>query len=169
MAMSGGVDSSVAAAMLLEQGYEVVGITMRLWDEECERPAFSRTCCAIDDVNDARRVAEALGFPHYTLNLRERFKDEVVGDFIREYREGRTPNPCIVCNRFLKFDALMTNAMQLECTHVATGHYGRVGESDGVFRLRKAVDPISVRAASAGMPISASRTRPQSALPGWSR
>ena len=91
MAMSGGVDSSVAAALLLEEGYEVIGITMRLWDEEVEKPAYSRTCCAIDDVNDARRVAEKLGIAHYTLNLKNRFKGEVVGDFIEElgrYRPG---------------------------------------------------------------------------------
>lgn len=140
MAMSGGVDSSVAAALLLQEGYEVVGVTMRLWDEEAERPAFSRTCCAIDDVNDARKVADVLGFPHYTLNLRDRFKKEVVGDFIAEYSQGRTPNPCVVCNRFLKFDALITKADQLECDYVATGHYGRIEEIDGIFRLRKAVD-----------------------------
>lgn len=140
MAMSGGVDSSVAAALLLQEGYEVIGVTMRLWDEEAERPAFSRTCCAIDDVNDARKVADVLGFPHYTLNLRDRFKKEVVGDFVTEYSQGRTPNPCIVCNRFLKFDALMTKANQLECDYVATGHYARLEETNGIFRLRKAVD-----------------------------
>lgn len=140
MAMSGGVDSSVAAALLLQEGYDVVGVTMRLWDEEAERPAFSRTCCAIDDVNDARKVADILDFPHYTLNLRDRFKKEVVGDFITEYSQGRTPNPCVVCNRFLKFDALITKANQLECDYVATGHYGRVEEVNGTFRLRKAVD-----------------------------
>jgi len=140
MAMSGGVDSSVAAALLLKEGYEVIGITMRLWDEEGEIPESSRTCCAIDDVNDAKRVADTLGFPHYTLNLRERFKKEVVGDFINEYRYGRTPNPCVVCNRHLKFDALVDKAAQLECDYVATGHYGRVEEGDGIYRLRKAVD-----------------------------
>lgn len=142
MAMSGGVDSSVAAALLLEKGYDVIGVTMRLWDEESEKPANSRTCCALDDVNDARRVAEKLGFPHYTLNLKERFKKEVVGEFISEYAQGRTPNPCVTCNRFLKFDALMNKAAQLECDYVATGHYGRVESTKEGFRLRKGVDPL---------------------------
>ncbi len=140
MAMSGGVDSSVAAALLLKEGYEVIGITMRLWDEEAEKPEYSRTCCAIDDVNDARRVADKLGIAHYTLNLKDRFKGEVVGDFIEEYSQGRTPNPCVVCNRYLKFDALMVRAEQLGCTHVATGHYARVEKEGELYRLRKGVD-----------------------------
>ena len=144
MAMSGGVDSSVAAALLVEEGYEVIGVTMRLWDEEVEKPACSRTCCAIDDVNDARRVAEALGFPHYTLNLKEEFKREVVGNFIDEYTNGRTPNPCIVCNRFLKFDALMHKAAQLECDFVATGHYARIEKNSTSenYHLRKGIDLV---------------------------
>lgn len=140
MAMSGGVDSSVSAALLLEAGYDLIGITMRLWDEECEKPEGSRTCCAIDDVNDAKSVASRLGIPHYTINLRDKFRDYVVGDFISEYSEGKTPNPCVICNRYLKFDALIDKAAQLECDYVATGHYARVLEEGGRYFLKKAAD-----------------------------
>ncbi len=142
-AMSGGVDSSVMAALLLEQGYEVIGATMRLWEESDEaapEQKTSRTCCALSDVNDAKRVAEVLGIPHYTLNLKERFRTDVVDCFIAEYAAGRTPNPCINCNFSLKFDALLEKARMIECDYVATGHYARIEGEGGRWRLRKAAD-----------------------------
>ncbi len=140
-AMSGGVDSSVMAALLLEQGYEVIGATMRLWEEGDEAlQKTSRTCCALTDVNDAKRVAEVLGIPHYTLNLKERFRTDVVDCFIDEYAAGRTPNPCINCNFSLKFDALLEKARMVECDYVATGHYARIEAENGQWRLRKAAD-----------------------------
>lgn len=140
MAMSGGVDSSVSAALLKRQGYDVIGVTMRLWDEECERPEGSRACCAIDDVNDAKRVADSLGIPHYTLNMKEQFRKDVVDNFISEYAAGRTPNPCVLCNRYLKFGALIEKAEQLGCAYVATGHYARIEFENGRYRLKKAKD-----------------------------
>lgn len=140
MAMSGGVDSSVSAALLLESGYEIIGITMRLWDEECEKPEYSRTCCAIDDVNDAKSVAAKLGIAHYTLNLRDMFRKHVVDNFINEYSQGKTPNPCVECNKHLKFDALFDKAAQLECYYVATGHYAQILQTGEKFLLKKAAD-----------------------------
>ncbi|MFA5839513.1 MAG: tRNA 2-thiouridine(34) synthase MnmA [Candidatus Margulisiibacteriota bacterium] len=130
-AMSGGVDSSVAAALLKEQGYEVIGITMQVWegDGSSEIGVGSRRvggCCSVAEVNDAKRVADMLGIPHYTLNFRDEFKQKVIDNFIEEYRNGRTPNPCIRCNQFLKFNHLMQKAKELDAAFVATGHYARV-------------------------------------------
>ena len=142
-AMSGGVDSSVMAALLQEQGYEVIGATMRLWeegDDEQTSKKTGRTCCALSDVNDAKRVADILGIPHYTLNLKERFRIDVVQNFIDEYAAGRTPNPCINCNFNLKFDALLEKAHMIECDYIATGHYARIEQNSGLWRLRKAAD-----------------------------
>ncbi len=126
--MSGGVDSSVAAALLQEQGWEVIGITLRLWEEERvgELPVPSRSCCAWEAVNDARQVAVALGIDHYVLNMKEQFKSGVVDYFVDEYRRGRTPNPCIACNRLIKFAALLHKAKELGASHLATGHYVRL-------------------------------------------
>lgn len=125
--MSGGVDSSVAAAILVEEGYDVIGITMRTWPcgagiEE----AFSRTCCSVSAAQDAGRVASRLGIPHYVLNFKDIFEQTVIDNFIEEYRRGRTPNPCIRCNRFVKFDALLTRAKAFGAEYVATGHYSRI-------------------------------------------
>ena len=142
-AMSGGVDSSVMAALLLEQGYEVIGATMRLWeegDDVQEATTARRTCCALADVNDAKRVADILGIPHYTLNLKDRFRTDVVENFIDEYTAGRTPNPCINCNFSLKFDALLEKAHMIECDYIATGHYARIERAGDAWRLRKAAD-----------------------------
>ncbi len=139
VAMSGGVDSSAAAALLLERGYGVMGITMRLWDAPAE--AEKQTCCSLDDVNDARRVADQLGIPHYTLNMKEEFKKHVVDYFVDEYVSGRTPNPCIACNRVLKFGLLLKKARQLGCAKLATGHYARIVALDGRKRLARGRDP----------------------------
>ena len=137
--MSGGVDSSVAAALLVEQGYEVIGITMRLWTEARPEDYTGRSqCCAIEDIGDARRVAQRLGIPHYTLNLERPFRKFVVDQFIDEYANGRTPNPCLNCNTFIKFDAFLERARALGADWIATGHYARttVGEDDHPRLLR---------------------------------
>lgn len=117
-AMSGGVDSSVAAALLKEQGYDVIGITMQIWP--------SGKCCSLEAVSDAKKVADMLGIPHYTLNFRDAFKKEVIDNFIEEYKNGRTPNPCIRCNQFIKFDRLLKKAEELGAGYIATGHYARI-------------------------------------------
>ena len=142
VAMSGGVDSSVAAAMLCEQGYEVVGIAMRLTPEGLPAPTRRRgTCCSYEDFEDARRVAERMDFPFYVIDLRADFAARVIGNFVSEYVGGRTPNPCVMCNREIKFDRLWSRARALEAGYVATGHYARI-ESDaaGRFHLRRAID-----------------------------
>ena len=147
MAMSGGVDSSVAAALLLEQGYEVIGVTMQLWDyskneKSCNPNAKFDTCCSLDDVADARMVAHKLGIPFYVLDYQDDFKKNVVDYFTDDYLKGQTPNPCVACNTFLKFDHLMERAKRLKCDYVATGHYARIegGEDGTPFKLLKGVD-----------------------------
>lgn len=143
VAMSGGVDSSAAAALLREQGHELVGFTMQLWDQnrnintdENGDPLPSR-CCSLDDVYDARRVADTLGFPFYVLNLEQEFEESVVEPFIQSYLAGETPIPCVACNSRLKFASLDRMAQSLGCDKVATGHYARVefDESAGRYRL----------------------------------
>lgn len=135
VAMSGGVDSSVAAALLVEQGYDVVGATMKLTCHGDELP--DRPCCSLDSVNDARRVCDRLGIPHYVLNLEKAFGRDVVDDFVREYARGRTPIPCVRCNTFTKFRDLVAKADAIDATFVATGHYARV--IDG--QLHRGLDP----------------------------
>ncbi|HWQ62141.1 MAG TPA: tRNA 2-thiouridine(34) synthase MnmA [Negativicutes bacterium] len=142
VAMSGGVDSSLTAALLVQQGYDVIGATMQIWDSERE-DADERGCCSLSAVGDARRVAGKLGIPYYVLNFRELFQATVVDYFIAEYAAGRTPNPCIACNRHVKFAGLLQKALALGAEYVATGHYARIGydEARGRYLLRKGVDP----------------------------
>ena len=140
--MSGGVDSSVAAALLLEQGYEVIGVTMRLWTEEDPNASrHHRRCCSVEDTDDARAAADALGIRHYVLNLEREFAQDVVGAFVREYSLGRTPNPCLACNDRVKFRPLLAHALALDAAYLATGHYARVRSNGHGFELRRAADP----------------------------
>ena len=148
IAMSGGVDSSVAAAILKDEEYDVIGISMQIWDYSGESHALSGaegsdkfgTCCSLDDINDARRVAEKLGIPFYILNLEEEFKRDVVEYFVSEYMKGRTPNPCVPCNQRLKFDALLNYALKIGASKVATGHYAKVVEEKGRYFIKRGVD-----------------------------
>ncbi|MEY4065211.1 MAG: hypothetical protein RIR26_1419 [Pseudomonadota bacterium] len=147
VAMSGGVDSSVAAALLKEQGHEVIGVTMQLWDyskneTSCDPNSKFDTCCSHDDVADARSVAQKLGIPFYVLDYQDDFQSNVVDYFTDEYLRGRTPNPCVACNTFLKFDHLLERAVRLGCDAVATGHYARIlhDENSNEYRLLKGVD-----------------------------
>lgn len=136
--MSGGVDSSVAAGLLVARGYDVVGATMQIWQESQTDPRHSG-CCSLGAVEDARRVANRLGIPYYVLNLKEEFKKTVIDDFVSEYSQGRTPNPCIQCNRFVKFSLFLQKAAEIGCDMIATGHYARVRKDrEGVFRLMQA-------------------------------
>jgi tRNA-specific 2-thiouridylase len=140
VAMSGGVDSSVAAALLAEQGHDVIGVSMQLYDASDER-AFG-SCCSIDDLNDARRVAAAIAIPHYMLNFERQFQEQVVSNFVGEYVAGRTPLPCAHCNSDLKFATLVDRAAGFGADAVATGHYARVEreEASGRFVLKRGVD-----------------------------
>ncbi len=141
VAMSGGVDSSVAAALLVEQGYEVIGIMLRLWGEGGDAHASTNRCCTLEDMELAYRVADHLGIPFYVLNVADFFKQTVVDFFIREYLAGRTPNPCLRCNRFVRFDWLLRRALALGAEYLATGHYARVREVDGRYQLLRGADP----------------------------
>jgi tRNA-specific 2-thiouridylase len=147
VAMSGGVDSSVVAVMLQESGAPIVGLTMQLWDQQRFpqlRPAepAGQRCCSLDDVYDARRVAEHLGFPHYVVNFERQFEDKVVRPFVEEYLAGRTPIPCTLCNNHVKFDQLLVTARQIGAARVATGHYARIrwNSETNRFDLLRAVD-----------------------------
>ena len=141
VAMSGGVDSSVAAALLAEQGHDVIGLSMQLYDQSEGQTSFG-SCCSIDDLHDARRVAAAIDIPHYILNFERQFDEQVVTNFVREYVSGRTPLPCARCNSDLKFATLADRAAGFGADAVATGHYARVerDEDTGRYRLRRGVD-----------------------------
>jgi len=140
IAMSGGVDSSVAALMLKENGYDCIGATMRLFRNEDAGVPPEKSCCSLDDVEDARSVAYGLGMPYYVFNFTDEFRSQVVGRFISAYENGATPNPCIDCNRYMKFGKLYERAVTLGCDFVATGHYARIGKENGRYFLKKAAD-----------------------------
>jgi tRNA-specific 2-thiouridylase len=141
VAMSGGVDSSVAAALLVEEGHDVVGLSMQLYDQS-EGPTAFGSCCSLDDLHDARRVAAQLDIPHYVLNFERQFDEQVVANFVGEYVAGRTPLPCARCNSDVKFATLADRAAGFGAGHVATGHYARVDrDATGRYRLRRGLDP----------------------------
>lgn len=142
VAMSGGIDSTVTALMLHEQGYEVIGITMKTWDYAASGGSKKETgCCNLDSFNDARQAAVEHGFPHYILDIRDEFGSFVVENFVDEYLAGRTPNPCVLCNTHIKWRALLKRANALGCDYIATGHYGQVHQHDnGRYFIRKGVD-----------------------------
>lgn len=139
LGMSGGIDSSVTAALLKKRGYDVIGITMQLVPKETEKQS---ACCNLSSINDAKRVANQLNIPHYTINIRDDFKHHVIDYFVNEYMIGRTPNPCVECNRHIKFDALLEKAKDLDAAYVATGHYCKITYSSKYKRyfLNKAKD-----------------------------
>ncbi|MFQ3677525.1 MAG: tRNA 2-thiouridine(34) synthase MnmA [Fimbriimonadaceae bacterium] len=138
VAMSGGVDSSVAAALLVRRGYDVVGVTMQIWQESQTDPRHAG-CCSLGAVEDARRVARLLGIPHYVINFREEFRESVISDFIESYAAGRTPNPCVQCNKKVKFESLLEKMREFGCDRLVTGHYARIRRgADGRYRLMQA-------------------------------
>lgn len=142
VAMSGGVDSSVTAYLLKEQGYDCIGVTMRLYENETIGKKRENTCCSLEDVEDARSVAYRIGIPYYVFNFTDDFEDKVICRFVHAYETGYTPNPCIDCNRFMKFDLLFQRAKALGCDYIATGHYARIlrDEKSGRYLLKKGVD-----------------------------
>ena len=139
--MSGGVDSSVAAYLLKEQGYDVIGVTMQIWqEEEPETVEENGGCCGLTAVDDARRVAQVLDIPYYVMNFKNEFKQNVMDYFVAEYLSGRTPNPCIACNRYVKWEALLRRSMEIGADYIATGHYARVEQlSNGRYAIRNSV------------------------------
>lgn len=139
--MSGGIDSTVTAIMLHEQGYEVVGITMKTWDYASSGGSKKETgCCSLDSINDAREVAVRLGFHHFILDIRDEFGDYVVNNFVEEYLAGRTPNPCVLCNTHIKWESLLRRADAMDCEFIATGHYAKVNELNGRYYVSKGLD-----------------------------
>ncbi|ACD22606.1 tRNA 2-thiouridine(34) synthase MnmA [Clostridium botulinum] len=138
--MSGGVDSSVAAYLLKEQGYEVIGATMQIWQEDKEVEEREGGCCSLSAVEDARRVCDKLDIPFYVLNFRDSFKKKVIEPFIQEYIDGRTPNPCIECNKHLKFDELLRKAQGIGVDYIATGHYAKIDKKDDRYMLIRSDD-----------------------------
>jgi tRNA-uridine 2-sulfurtransferase len=141
VAMSGGIDSSLAAVMLHEQGYEVIGMTMKTWDYASSGTSKKETgCCSLDSINDARNIAVSLGFPHYILDIREEFGDYVINHFTDEYLAGRTPNPCVLCNTHIKWDSLLRRADKLGCDFIATGHYAKIRQENGRYVISKGLD-----------------------------
>lgn len=140
IAMSGGVDSSVAAFFAKHMGFECIGATMKLYNNEDIGIAQEKTCCSLDDIDDARNVAYKLGMPYYVFNFKDEFEDKVINKFIKTYELGGTPNPCIDCNRYLKFEKLMQRMKELDYDYVVTGHYADIEERDGRFYLKKGKD-----------------------------
>lgn len=141
VAMSGGLDSSVVAMMLHNDGYEVIGVTMKTWDYASSGGNTRTTgCCSLDDINDARQMAVDFGFPHIIIDIRSEFDEQIIDNFVDEYVAGRTPNPCVLCNTHIKWDALLRRADQLGCEFIATGHYAQVREESNRFVVSKGVD-----------------------------
>ncbi len=141
LAMSGGIDSSIAALLLHEQGYEVVGITMKTWDYASSGGSSKETgCCSLDSINDARLLAVNLGFPHFILDIRNEFGNFVIDNFVEEYLAGRTPNPCVLCNTHIKWEALLKRADMLDCEFIATGHYARIRQENDRYVISKGLD-----------------------------
>ncbi|WP_172645108.1 tRNA 2-thiouridine(34) synthase MnmA [Clostridium tetani] len=138
--MSGGVDSSVAAYLLKEQGYEVIGATMQIWQDDKEFIEREGGCCSLSAVADARRVANKIGIPFYVMNFKDAFKKNVIDYFVDEYMEGRTPNPCVACNKFIKFSSFLDKAMNLGIDYVATGHYAIIEKQNNRYIIRKSED-----------------------------
>jgi tRNA-uridine 2-sulfurtransferase len=144
VAMSGGIDSTITALMLHDEGYEVVGITMKTWDYAASGGSKKETgCCNIDSFNDARMAAVQHGFPHFILDIRDEFGDSVIDNFVEEYLAGRTPNPCVMCNTHIKWRALLKRADALDCEFIATGHYGKISRhTNGRYFVSKGVDEL---------------------------
>jgi len=141
VAMSGGIDSSVTALLLHEEGYEVIGVTMKTWDYASAGGSRKTTgCCSLDDINDARILSVNYGFHHMIIDIREEFGDYIIDNFVDEYVAGRTPNPCVLCNTHIKWDALLRRADQLNCEFIATGHYANVREENGRYVVSKGKD-----------------------------
>ena len=141
VAMSGGIDSSIAALLLHEQGYELVGITMKTWDYASSGGSSKETgCCSLDSINDARNLAVSLGFPHYIVDVRDEFESFIISNFVDEYMAGRTPNPCILCNTYIKWDSLLRRADKLGCQYIATGHYAQIRELNGRYYVTRGLD-----------------------------
>ncbi len=141
VAMSGGIDSTVAAVMLAEEGYEVVGITMKTWDYQNSGGSKKETgCCSLDSINDARAIAVQYGIHHLILDIRDEFGDFVIDNFIEEYLAGRTPNPCVLCNTHIKWEALLKRANQLDCEFIATGHYAQIRQENNRYVISRGLD-----------------------------
>lgn len=142
VAMSGGVDSSVAALLLKNQGYEVIGVSLKLWDyDEKDRKLSGKTCCSLDDIADAKDVCDVLGIPFYAFNHKPEFQKQVIDRFVHEYSQGRTPNPCVFCNQYIKFDLLLEEATKMGAQYLATGHYARIVKDEwGTHHLHKGKD-----------------------------
>ena len=139
--MSGGIDSSIAALMLHEEGYEVIGITMKTWDYATSGSSKKETgCCSLDSINDARLLAVNAGFPHYILDIRSEFGNHIIDNFVDEYLAGRTPNPCVLCNTHIKWEALLKRADQLDCEFIATGHYAKIRQENNRYVISKGLD-----------------------------
>ncbi len=139
--MSGGIDSTMTAVLLHEEGWEVVGITMKTWDYATAGGSRKETgCCSLDSINDARQVAVQLGFHHFIVDIREEFGDYVIDNFVDEYLAGRTPNPCVLCNTHIKWNSLLRRADQLDCEFIATGHYGIIAQHNERYHIRRARD-----------------------------
>ncbi len=141
VAMSGGIDSTVTAMMLHNEGYEVIGITMKTWDYANSGGSKKETgCCSLDSINDARQVSVDHGFHHFIIDIRDEFGDYVIDNFVEEYIAGRTPNPCVLCNTHIKWQAMLRRADALECEFIATGHYAKINQKDGRYYVSKAKD-----------------------------